>query len=219
MWWVMSTIRVLLVDDHPIVRCGLAALISAKGGYKVAAEAKDGEDALTILETTQVEVAILDLHMPRMNGLETLRRIVRQHPQIKVLVLSMYDDEKFVSQAIHEGAKGYLLKQAIEDELFEALDKVMAGGKYVSSSLDLAGAEAWQAEKLDLTEREREVLKLIVDGHTTNDVADILSISPHTATRHRANLMLKLRVHTQVELVRAAVNRGLVILSSPAIDS
>jgi len=215
----MGTIRVLLVDDHAIVRRGLAALINAKGRYQVAAEAKDGEDALIILETTEVDVAILDLHMPRLNGLETLRRIVRQHPDVKVLVLSMYDDGKFVSQAIHDGAKGYLLKQAIEDDLFEALEKVVAGGKYVSASLDLAGAEAWQAERLDLTEREREVLKLIVDGHTTQDLAEILSISPHTATRHRANLMLKLRVHTQVELVRAAVSRGLVILSSPSIDS
>jgi DNA-binding NarL/FixJ family response regulator len=214
----MGPFRVLLVDDHAIVRRGLAALVSTNSKYRIEAEAKDGEEALIKLETIPVDIAIVDLYMPRLNGLETLRRIVRQYPRVKVVVLSMYDDEQFVSQAFHDGATGYLLKQAIEDELFEALDSVMAGKRFVSAGLDPAGVKLWPVDEPDLTVREREVLTLIVEGHTTQDLAEILSISPHTATRHRANLMQKLKVHTQMELVRTAVERGLVVLSRPPLN-
>jgi len=214
-----TPVRILLVDDHSIVRRGLAALLRAEGRYTVVGEANDGEEALARLETIEADIAILDLYMPRLNGLETIRRIARQHPRVKTIVLSMYDDEQFVAQSLHDGARGYILKQAMDDELFVALDKVVRGGKYVSPSIDLLRVENRHIEKPDLTVREREVLQLIVDGHTTQDVADILTISPHTATRHRANLMQKLNVHTQMELVRAAAQRGLVVLPKPPIEA
>lgn len=210
--------RIILIDDHAIVRRGLAALLRAEPCYQIVAEASDGEEALARMETVGIDIAILDLSMPRLNGLETLRRMARQYPKVKTIVLSMYDDEQFVAQALQDGALGYILKQAMEDELFGALARVGHGGRYVSPSINLEQVEHRQMEKVDLTVREREVLQLIVDGHITQAVADILSISPHTATRHRANLMQKLNVHTQMELVRAAVERGLVVLPRPPLN-
>lgn len=214
----MKQIRLILVDDHAIVRKGLAALLQADQRYSVVAEASDGEEALARLESVQVDLMILDLSMPRLNGLETLRRLGRLHPRLRAIVLSMYDDEQFVAQCLQDGAYGYILKQAMDDELFVALDKVAQGKRYISSAINLHRIEQRHMQKVDLTEREREVLQLIVDGHTTQGVAETLSISPHTATRHRANLMQKLQVHTQMELVRAAVQRGLVVLPRPPIE-
>lgn len=204
--------RVMLVDDHALVRRGVAALLKADGRYSVISEAGDGEDALAKLESVDPDVVILDLDMPRLNGLEVIRRLIKRQPRARILVLSMYDDEQFVAQALRGGARGYILKHAMDDELFSALDAIHRGGRYISSSVSPQQVEQQILDQADLTTREREVLQLIVDGHTTHEVADILSISPHTATRHRANLMQKLNVHTQVELVRAAVQRGLVIM-------
>ena len=211
----MKPTRLLLVDDHAIVRKGLAALVSADDRYRVVAEASDGDEAVAQVEATQPDIVILDLHMPRLNGLETIRRLTRQFPRVKIIVLSMYDDEQFVAQSLNDGAKGYVLKQGMDDELFGALQEVVAGGRYVSTAIDLPSVENRQIEKSDLTAREREVLQLIVDGHTTQEIASMLTISPHTATRHRANLMDKLNAHTQMELVRAASQRGLVVLPRP----
>lgn len=210
--------RVILIDDHAIVRKGVASLLRADQRYEVVAEASDGEEALLKLDSVDADVAILDLSMPRLNGLETLRRMTKAHPKTKTLVLSMYDDEQFVAQALSDGAYGYILKQAMDDELFGALDRIVQGKKYVSPAIDLERVEHRHLERVDLTDREREVLQLIVDGHTTQSVADTLSISPHTATRHRANLMQKLGVHTQMELVRAASQRGLVVLPQPPLN-
>ncbi len=214
----MKPLRVMLVDDHAIVRRGLAALLRADQRYEVVAEASDGEEALLRLETVEADVAILDLAMPRLNGLETLRRMARQYPRTRTIFLSMYDDDQFVAQALSDGAYAYVRKQAMDDELFGALERVAQGKKYVSPSIDMERIEHRRLEKIDLTDREREVLQLIVDGHTTLSVAQILSISPHTATRHRANLMQKLGVHTQMELVRAAAQRGLVVLPKPPLE-
>lgn len=211
------TYRVLIVDDHAIVRRGIAALLNANGHYKVVAEARDGEEALAKLESVETDLVVLDLDMPRVNGLEVIRRLSKRQSRARVLVLSMYDDEQFVAQAFHGGARGYILKHAMDDEFFKALDTVLRGGKYVSSTINLQRVEQQLLDQADLTTREREVLQLIVDGHTTHQVADILSISPHTATRHRANLMQKLNVHTQVELVRNAVQRGLVMMPKTSL--
>jgi DNA-binding NarL/FixJ family response regulator len=215
----MKPIRLILIDDHAIVRRGLAALLRADSRYEIVAEANDGEEALARLETVDADIAILDLSMPRLNGLETLRRIAKQRPKIKTIVLSMYDDDQFVAQSLHDGALGYILKQAMDDELFGALERVAKGMRYLSPSINLERVEHRHMGRIDLTVREREVLQLIVDGHTTQAVADILSISPHTATRHRANLMQKLNVHTQMELVRAAAQRGLVVLPRPPLET
>lgn len=204
--------RVLLVDDHALVRRGLAALLATDGRFQVVGEAGNGEDALAILEKVPAELVVLDLSMPRLDGLETLRRLRATGSRVRVLVLSMYDDTQFVAQALADGAHGYLLKHAMDDELFHALEALARGGRYTSKEIDMARVQALEMARSELTAREREVLQLIATGRTTQEVAEDLSISPHTATRHRANLMQKLDVHNQVELVRAAVARGLVMM-------
>ncbi len=165
-----------------------------------------------------VDVVILDLSMPRLNGLETIKRIVKKFPRTKTMVLSMHEDEQFVARALQEGRAAMCLKHAMDDELFKALGCDFTGRQFVSSSIDVASVEAHALESDELTAREREVLQLIVDGHTTQAVADILAISPHTATRHRANLMQKLDAHSQVELVRNAAQRGLIIMPKASLE-
>jgi DNA-binding NarL/FixJ family response regulator len=209
-------ITVILVDDHAIVRKGLAALIQLDGRYLVVGEAQDGEAALVVAAQTAADVMILDLAMPRLNGLETIRRLHRQRQRLKILVLSMYDDAEFVSQALRDGASGYILKQSLDDELHQALAVVLDGGQYISTGLVLAPpAEQTTADDKGLTAREFEILQLIAEGHTNAEIADKLSISPNTAGRHRANIFEKLGVHSQIELVRLAVKRGWVILKDP----
>jgi DNA-binding NarL/FixJ family response regulator len=218
---VESMIRersVMLVDDHTLVRRGLASLLQAEGRYEVVAEASDGEEALRLLEETPVDTVILDLSMPRMNGLEAVRRITKRFPRIKVLILSMYSDEQFINQSLRDGARGYILKHAMDEELFQALDTIHNGEQYISKSIDLGHVEERALDQPELTVREREILQLIVDGYTTIEAADILDISPHTATRHRANLMQKLGAHSQVELLRNAAQRGLIILPKNLLD-
>jgi len=214
-----DTVRVILADDHAIVRRGLAALLQMEGRYRVVAEANDGEEALRCAENVAADVLILDLSMPRLNGVEVTRRLKRRQPELKVLVLSMYDDKEFVAQTLQAGASGYILKQAMEDELFQALETAVDDGVFVSPALAPFFVERFlqgeSATSADLTAREREILQLIAEGNTANEIAELLSISPHTANRHRANLMRKLDVHNQVELVRLAIERGLVILDQP----
>ena len=207
--------RVLLVDDHALVRRGVAALLRMDGRYEVIGEADNGEEAIRQLsgplEKAKPDVVLLDLAMPRLDGLETMRRIHKFWPRLAVIVLSMHNDEQFVAQALRSGARGYLLKHAMDDELFVALGLVLKGERYVTPAIDMGLVQAQDREETELTGREREVLQLVSDGHTTQAVADILNISPHTVTRHRANLMQKLNVHNQMELMRAAITRGLVV--------
>ena len=211
----MKQARVFLVDDHALVRRGVAALLRMDGRYEVIGEADNGEEVLCQLaerfHKDLPDVLLLDLAMPRLDGLETMRRIHKQWPRLAVVVLSMHSDEQFVAQALRSGARGYLLKQAMDAELFETLGKVLRGERYVTPAIDMARVATQDERESELTAREREVLQLVSDGHTTQAVADILNISHHTATRHRANLMQKLNVHNQMELMRAAISRGLVV--------
>jgi len=208
----MTKARIILVDDHNIVRRGLAALLETDGRFHVVGEARNGEEALAVLDSTPAELIILDLSMPRMNGFEAIRRIAKKNPRLRIVVLSMYDDVQFVAEALRDGARGYILKQALDDELFQALEAVLKGEQYVSSAIDMTQVHEHLVASQDLTAREREVLQLIAEGHTTQDLAEILQISPHTATRHRANLMQKLNAHNQVDLVRVAAQKGIIIL-------
>jgi DNA-binding NarL/FixJ family response regulator len=204
--------KVLVVDDHALVRRGLMALLQTDGRFHVVGEAGNGEVALGLVAQLRPDILLLDLSMPRMDGLETIRRLRRTPSRLRILVLSMYDDVQFVAQALSDGADGYLLKDAMDDELFVALDAVLRGQRYLARSIDQARVAEVAVHSVELTQREREVLQLIADGHTTQHAAEILSISPHTATRHRANLMQKLGVHNQVELVRAAAQRRLIVV-------
>jgi DNA-binding NarL/FixJ family response regulator len=215
-----EAVKVILVDDHNIVRRGLAALLHVEGNYTIVAEAENGEEAIRCADEVEADVMILDLSMPRLNGLEATRRLKKRHPQLKLLLLSMYDDEEFVVQSLQAGANGYILKHSMEDELFLALQAVLLDQQFISASIRLPAADhlgvmltTTVADKL--TSREREVLQLIAEGHTTSELATLMSISPHTASRHRANVMQKLGVHTQAGLVRTAIEQGLVVLKKP----
>ncbi|MCK6624327.1 MAG: response regulator transcription factor [Anaerolineae bacterium] len=211
-----NPITVILADDHNIVRRGLAALLQMEGNYQVVCEAQNGEEALQCADQTSAQIMILDLSMPRLNGLETVRRLRHKHPKLKILVLSMYDDQEFVTQALQDGVNGYILKHSMDDELFEALAAIGNGQRFVSAGIDLTQIDP-QMEPIasPLTSREHEVLQLIAEGHTTTEIAEIMSISPHTANRHRANILQKMGVRNQMELVRLAVKRGLIILKHP----
>jgi DNA-binding NarL/FixJ family response regulator len=206
------THSILLVDDHALVRRGLAALLHTDGRFRVVAEAGNGEQAILLAAQERPDLVILDMSMPRMDGLETLRRLRALPSRPRILMLSMYDEAHFVAQAMNDGADGYLLKDAMDDELFHALEAILRGQRYVASSIDRARVHEAATHPSQLTTREREVLQLIASGQTTQQLAEQLSISPHTATRHRANLMQKLGVHNQVELLRVASQRGLILL-------
>lgn len=210
--------KLMLVDDHTLVRRGLAALLGTDSRYSIVAEASNGEEALGLLSSCTPDAIVLDLSMPRLNGLETLRRLRKVAPACRVIILSMYDDEQFVTEALRLGANAYVLKQAVEDALFSALEAVQRGEVYLCQGVRKTKLQPRDTTLgVDLTDREREVLQLIVEGKTTYQVSRVLHISQHTATRHRANMMQKLRVHSQVELVRKAVELGLVLLM-PRID-
>jgi DNA-binding NarL/FixJ family response regulator len=203
---------VILIDDHALVRRGLAALLNQSKRFKVVAEGTNGEEALELARKVPADVMILDLAMPRLNGLEVVTRLADRPDRLRLLVVSMYDDEAFVARALRDGADGYLLKHALDDDLFRALEAVLAGEVYVCPKIDRERVKAMAPTETDVTDREREVLQLIADGLTTSELAERLFISPHTATRHRANLMRKLNVHNPAELLRAAAARGLIIL-------
>ena len=183
---------VLLVDDHALVRRGLALLLASDGRYEVVADASNGAMALELIALHRPKLVLLDLSMPKLDGLGTLRQLRKMPRRPRVLVLSMYDDDQFVAQAMSDGADGYLLKDAMDDELFEAMNAVLAGQRYLATGIDQRRLENVSVQSSDLTAREREVLQLIADGQTTSQAAEQLAISPHTATRHRANLMRKL---------------------------
>ncbi|MCB0208107.1 MAG: response regulator transcription factor [Anaerolineae bacterium] len=212
----LSPTRIILADDHNIVRRGLAALLQLDGTYEVVCEAENGEEALQCAANIQAHFIILDLSMPRLNGLETVRRLHHHYPTIKILILSMYDDVEFVVQTLRDGADGYILKHSLEDELFDALAAIRQGKRFVSTAITLSDHDEQENQVgTQLTSREHEVLQLIAEGYTTTEIADIMTISPHTANRHRANILKKMGVRNQMELVRLAIQRGLVILNQP----
>lgn len=205
-------IRVVLVDDHNLVRRGLAALLETDPRFQVIAEASHGKAAVELCQDINADVLIIDLAMPRLNGIEALTRIRKTNPKIRILLLSMYDDKQFVLKALNGGANGYVLKEDMDEELFRALETILAGEQFVSASIEIEELTTIVSEPESLTEREREVLQLIADGLTTREVAETLAISPHTAVRHRANLMNKLGVHNPAELLAAAVSFGLIVM-------
>ena len=206
---------IILADDHYVVRQGLAALLQMNGAYKVVCEASNGEEAIQCAARHTPDIIILDLSMPRLNGLEATRRLRHNHPALKIIILSMYDDEAFVARALRYGADGYILKHSMEDELFQALEAVSGDQQFVSPAIDFERVQKRVAQaNAKLTAREHEVIQLIAEGYTTNEIANFMSISPHTANRHRANIMQKMNVRNQIELVRLAIQRGLVIIKT-----
>ena len=214
-------IRVLLVDDHTILREGVRALLANEPEIVVVGEAGDGEEALEKVEALRPDVVLMDMVMPRMNGLEATGHIKRRHPEVKVLILSMYDDDEYVQQVIQAGASGYLLKGMAADDLILAIREVQGGSSFLNPAVAAKLIEdyvrrvrgdggATSAEPL--TAREREVLKLIAEGNTNQEIADVLCLSRKTVESHRANIMRKLDLHDVTELVKYALRSGLIRL-------
>jgi two-component system response regulator NreC len=209
------SIRVLVVDDHAVVRSGLKLLLDAEEDIEAVGEAGNARDAVFRMRSLKPDVVLMDVVMPGESGLEATARIVRESPDTKVLVLSMQDDPRYVREAFAVGASGYVLKEAADAELVAAVREVAAGGRYVHPALGarLVTAEAEErrrAEEDPLSDREREVLRLLALGHTNQEIAEMLYISVRTAETHRAHIMQKLRLQTRAELVRYALSQGLL---------
>ena len=204
------THSILLVDDHALVRRGLAALLHTDGRFRVVAEAGTGEQAILLAAQERPDLVILDMSMPRMDGLETLRRLRALPSRPRILMLSMYDEAHFVAQAMNDGADGYLLKDAMDDELFHALEAILRGQRYVASSIDRARVHEAATHPSQLTTREREVLQLIAAGLSTKEIARRLDLSVKTVETHRTQLMKQLDIHEIAGLVRYALRIGLV---------
>ena len=210
-----TTTHVLIVDDHTLVRSGLRLLLEAEPDVCVDDEAGDAEQAIRLVRLHKPDVILLDVVMPGRSGLDAAPEILAAAPKAKILVLSMQDDPSYVRQAFSAGATGYLLKEAADDELVQAVREVASGGRYVHPALGarLAAAEAEaraRAEADPLSDREREVLRLLALGHTNQEIAKLLYISVRTAETHRAHVMQKLRLSTRAELVRHALRQGLL---------
>jgi len=207
--------RVLIVDDHAVVRSGLRLLIDAEDDLETAGEAASAREAIFEARSLKPDVILLDVVMPEQSGLDAIPQLVHENPDAKVLVLSMQDEPRYVREAFETGASGYVLKEAADSEVVAAIREVAKGGRYVHPELGarLVAAETEErrrAEEDPLSEREREVLRLLALGHTNQEIAKQLFISVRTAETHRAHIMQKLRLTSRAELVRYALDQGLL---------
>jgi two-component system, NarL family, response regulator NreC len=212
---VTDPIRVLIVDDHAVVRAGLRLLLAREDDIEPVGEAATGREAIFEARALKPDVILLDVVMPDQSGLEALPTLIREQPGVKVLLLSMQDDPRYVREAFANGASGYVLKDAADTEVVAAVREIAAGGRYVNPKLGArllsADAEADRRASEDpLSEREREVLRLLALGHTNQEIAKLLFISVRTAETHRAHIMQKLRLVSRADLVRYALAQGLL---------
>jgi two-component system response regulator NreC len=214
----MNPIRVLLAEDHTMVRKGLRALLDNEEDIEVVGEAEDGRQAIQMTQKLRPEVVVMDISMPRLNGLEATRQIHKLMPEVKVLILTMHTNEEYVFQILKAKAKGYVGKQSAPEELIRAIRAIHQGKTYLSVAVSQVVVEEYLQRVEDsrqkdpfnkLTTREREVLQLIAEGYSTKDIAQQLFISVKTVETHRAHLMEKLGLHSTVELTRYAIRRGL----------
>ena len=210
--------RILVADDHPIVLRGLRMVLDAQPDLEVVAEATDGDQAVEQAVSGEIDLAILDISMPRKTGLQAAREITHRKPEVRVLMLSMHDNEQYLFEAIRAGASGYVLKSAVDRDLVEACRAAMRGEPFLYPG----GVRALMREYLDraragdalhtelLTPREEQIVKLVAEAHTNDEIAAMLVISKKTVERHRANILEKLGMSDRVELTRYAIRRGLV---------
>ena len=208
-------LHILIADDHGIVRSGIRMLIDRQQGMHVVAEAEDGIQAVELAQATRPDVAILDVSMPRMTGLQAAREIRARVPDTSVLLLSMHDDERYFFDAVDVGAAGYVLKRSADTDLIDAIQAVARGEQFVSPVTERAVIKEWlengREDRLEdpLTPRELDVVKLIAEAHTNKQIAQALHVSEKTVESHRANVLSKLGMRDRVELVRYAIRRGL----------
>lgn len=213
----MQKIKVLVVDDHTVVRDGICALLALTGDIEVVGEAANGSESLKMVKELKPDVVLMDISMPIMDGLEATRRICKEFPT-KVLVLTQYDDKEYVFPVIQAGASGFISKVAASSELASGIRAVYQGDSYLSPSVAKLLIEDYRHGDSrvitdpyeQLTDRERDVLKLVAEGYTTQEIAEMLVVSPKTVEGHRTNLMAKLGIRNRIELVKYAVRKGII---------
>jgi len=219
----MKKNRVVVVDDHPIVRAGVCALLEAEPDIEVVGQANDAVAVVELVQETQPDVVIMDLSMPTVSGFEAIRRVLDVSPNSKIVVLTMHEDERYFFQALEAGASGYIVKGSPPSEIHTAIRAVVAGEAYfcpvvakqmLKTYLQQAGRPDRDDALFSLSAREREVLRLIAEGLTSRQVAGRLFLSANTVERHRANIMEKLQLHNRAQLVKFAILHGLVSLES-----
>ena len=214
--------RVLLADDHTLVRAGIRALLEKLPGVEVAGEASDGRELINLIKAQKPDVVLLDISMPGLNGLQALARITRDFPNVKVIILSMHPNDEYVVQALKSGASGYLLKRAATAELPAALKAVLGGEIYLSREIATQFLKKFPLEQIararspleQLTPRQREILQMLAEGQTTKAIALVLKVSDKTVEYHRAKLMARLNIFDIPGLVRFALRTGLVASES-----
>jgi DNA-binding NarL/FixJ family response regulator len=215
----MEKIRVLVTDDHAIVRDGISALLALTGDIEVVGEATNGREALEVVSKLAPDIVIMDMAMPLMDGLEATRRIHKDSPATKVIVLTQYQDKEYVLPVIEAGASGFISKAAAASELTSAIRSVYRGDSFLSPSIakvlvddyrQIAGAGKSKNAAEELTNREREILKLLVEGYSTREIARMLVISPKTVERHKTSLMGKLDIHNRLDLFKYALRKGII---------
>lgn len=214
-------IKIILVDDHHIMRAGLRTLLEGQFGYEIVAEAGNGRDAVKLAGELEPDIVVIDISMPEMNGMEATRQIMEASESVKVIVLSVHSDRQFVSGMLRAGASGYLLKDCAKDELIQAIDVVRRGQMYLSPKITgsvLDDYKRFLNEKADdvfslLSKREREVLQLIAEGKSTKQIAGDLFISVKTVETHRQNIMNKLEIYNIPDLVKYAIQQGVIDIS------
>jgi DNA-binding NarL/FixJ family response regulator len=213
-----SNIRVLLADDHTLLRSGIKALLEDEPDIAIVGEAEDGREAVRLAHTLRPNLVLMDIAMPLLNGLEATRQIKREHPEIKVLVLTMYDHEEYFRQVLEAGASGYIIKRAAANELVAAIRAVYEGESVLSPAItrylleDYLSGETRKDEHDPnaLSPREREVLQLIAEGNTSREIAEILNLSTKTVQSHRTNLMRKLDLHDRGDLIKYAIQKKII---------
>jgi two-component system nitrate/nitrite response regulator NarL len=205
-------INLLIADDHQVVIDGLKSLLSLEDDFQVVGEAQNGKMVLEALKDQKIDVVLLDINMPEMDGIETARRMREQHPNVKILILTMYNRPEFIRNIIEVGASGYVLKNVGKEELINSIRKVERGEDYFSLSVTNTLMDSFksgtESSKVELTKRERGVLTLIAEGNKTSEIAEKLFISTHTVNTHRKNLLSKLNIKNTAGLVRYAIENG-----------
>ena len=217
----MKKIRVLIVDDHTLVRDGIRALLSLVADIEVVGEAANGREGLEKVAELVPDVVLMDISMPIMGGLEATRRIRREFPKVRVLALTQYDDSEYVIPVIEAGARGFVTKMMAFSELASAIQAAYRGDSYLSPSAAAAlieecqqkfGTEGDRDPYQQLTDREREVLKLVAEGHTAREIADMLVVSPKTVEWYKTSLMNKLNIHSKTDLIKFAIRKRIITL-------
>jgi two-component system response regulator NreC len=216
----MKKIRVLLSDDHLVVRKGLRSILERQSGMEVVGEAADGREAVDLAESLTPDVAIIDITMPHLNGIDATAQIVKRNPKIGVVILSVHSDETYILRALNSGAKGYLLKDSAETDLVKAVDTVALGKPFFSPAIAEALLEDYMRflhqrnleDSYDLlTDREKEILQLLAEGKSNKEIASMLNLSVYTVETHRSNLMQKLGLHNTAEIVLYAVRKKIIV--------